>query len=232
MVAGTTHCPKHGRDGAAQPFRQDRSFSKKLALIAAISLVTIDLPWASEQNDAITLVLPVECELGSTCFFQNYFDHDPSSAAHDFRCGSKTYNGHNGSDIRLPDMAAEEAGVQTLAAAPGTVIRTRDGVEDGSVAVIGRTTVAGKECGNAVVIEHRGNWTTQYCHMRKGSIRVKTGDVVSVGQPIGLVGVSGLTEFPHLHLTVRKNGTAIDPFAYQLDPGSCAGGISLWASNI
>jgi hypothetical protein len=41
------------------------------------------------------------CELGKICFVQNYVDVDPGPAALDFTCGSATYDGHKGIDIRL-----------------------------------------------------------------------------------------------------------------------------------
>jgi hypothetical protein len=85
-----------------------------------------------------------------------------------------------------------------------------------------------KACGNGVVIAHRDGWQTQYCHMARGSIRVVPGETVTAGQPIGRIGVSGNTQFPHLHLTLRHNATVIDPFAHQATPGRCGSGQSLW----
>jgi hypothetical protein len=61
-------------------------------------------------------------------------------------------------------------------------------MEDISVKTVGKAAIAGKECGNGVLIEHEGGWRTQYCHMAKGSVRVKPGDQLTTGQPIGLVG--------------------------------------------
>jgi murein DD-endopeptidase MepM/ murein hydrolase activator NlpD len=104
---------------------------------------------------------------------------------------------------------------------------------DISVRSIGKAEIAGRECGNGVVLEHDNGWNTQYCHMAKGSIRVKTGDQVTEGQPIGLVGLSGNTEYPHLHFTVRLAGAIVDPFAFGPALDSCnSGGRSLWASAL
>jgi hypothetical protein len=41
---------------------------------------------------------------------------------------------------------------------------------------------------------------------------VKVGDAVNAGQPIARVGLSGQTEFAHLHISVRHNGQVVDPF--------------------
>ncbi len=81
---------------------------------------------ASAQD--ICLRLPVACEIGKTCFIQHYVDRDPSPAAQDYQCGTLTYEGHDGTDIRIPTMAAQKAGVNVLAAADGKVLRVRDGV--------------------------------------------------------------------------------------------------------
>lgn len=211
--------------------RPDVKSARTLGVARSVAVVLLQIPITGAigaERDFPQLVLPVNCELGSTCFVQSYLDHDPTGLARDFHCGPKTYDGHDGTDFRVPDLSAEEAGVEVLAAASGRILRTRDGMDDVSVAAIGKAAVAGKECGNAVVIRHDDHWSTQYCHMRKGSVRVKPGDSVSAGQPIGLVGMSGMAEFPHLHLTVRKDDLAMDPFAYGFDAASCSGGTSLW----
>jgi hypothetical protein len=120
--------------------------------------------------------------------------------------------------------------VDVLAAADGRVLRARGDVPDVSVRAAGRReAVQGTECGNGLVIAHADGLETQYCHMAQGSLRVKPGDAVKAGQPIGRVGLSGLTEYPHLHLTVRQGGRVVDPFASGAPPGSCGGGASLWA---
>lgn len=43
------------------------------------------------------------------------------------------------------------------------------------------------------------------CHLRNGSINVRKGDTVSVGQKIGEVGNSGNSIQPHLHIQVMSN---------------------------
>jgi hypothetical protein len=175
------------------------------------------------------LALPLACQIGKTCEIQNYMDRDPGPDAKDYKCQGRTYNGHGGVDIRLLDMAAERAGVDVLAAAPGRVARLRDGVTDISIRAPGAPSTKGQECGNGVVIDHGGGWETQYCHVMRGSVRVKVGDMVTTGQPIAKVGLSGDTEFPHLHLTVRHAGQTIDPFAPDMShPTACGAQTSLW----
>jgi murein DD-endopeptidase MepM/ murein hydrolase activator NlpD len=169
------------------------------------------------------LAFPVACAVGRDCEVQNYVDRDPGPGVQDYRCGSNTYDAHGGVDIRIPDMAAQRAGVAVLAAADGRVARLRDGVEDVSVTKIGRAALEGQDCGNGVVVDHGDGWETQYCHVAKGSLKVKVGDRVTSGQPLALIGLSGNTEYPHAHITVRRNGEMVDPSAPNLPNGTCAG---------
>ena len=159
------------------------------------------------------LAFPVACRVGVSCEIQNYVDRDPGPKAEDYRCGTRTYDAHNGVDIRILDLAAQRRGVAVVAAAPGKVTRLRDGVEDISVKSRGANAVSGQECGNGVVINHGRGWETQYCHLARNSLRVSRGAEVRAGQPIALIGLSGNTEYPHLHITVRHNGVVVDPFA-------------------
>ena len=171
---------------------------------------------------AFELAFPLDCRLGDTCYIQQYLDHDPGPGAHDFTCGPLSYQGHDGTDIALPSVAAMAAGVNVLAAGTGTVKGIRDGVAD-FVA-----PEADRECGNGVLVDHGGGWETQYCHMKQGSVRVKVGDAVDVGTVLGQVGQSGMAEFPHLHLSVRHNGAELDPFAPETLTSCSAPGPGLW----
>jgi murein DD-endopeptidase MepM/ murein hydrolase activator NlpD len=205
-------------------------FGSLIARLLGLLSICFAVPAAAAE--AITLAQPVKCELGIDCFVQNYVDHDTSSKVRDYQCGGRTYDGHDGTDIRVPNLEIQRAGVEVLAAGPGRVTGMRDGMDDISIRTIGKAAVAGKECGNGAVIDHGDGWSTQYCHMAKGSLRVKPGDRVVAGQAIGLVGLSGDTEFPHLHFTVRHAGQIVDPFAHEAPANSCGGGHSIWAAAI
>ncbi|MEM8839427.1 MAG: M23 family metallopeptidase [Pseudomonadota bacterium] len=150
--------------------------------------------------------------MNESCYLQNLIDLDPSQQVLDTFCGGASYDGHKGIDIRVPNLTDMNRGFAVLAIAEGTVVATRDGVADRLVFdAQSLAAVAGRECGNGVVIRHEGGYTSQYCHMFRGSVRVKEGETVQRGEPIGLIGASGHTQFPHLHLTVRRNGNVIDP---------------------
>ncbi|WP_241523938.1 M23 family metallopeptidase [Oceaniglobus indicus] len=155
---------------------------------------------------------PLDCTLGKTCFIQQYTDTDPGPGSADYMCGPLSYDGHKGTDFALPSIAAMRAGVDVYPAAPGTVTGVRDGMEDVLQGQSGAPDVSDRECGNGVVIDHGGGWETQYCHMKRGSVRVRRGNKVNNATVIGQAGFSGLAAFPHLHLSVRKDGTVVDPF--------------------
>jgi len=179
-------------------------------VLPALLLVASAAPAA-----AIELSLPIDCTIGTDCVVQHYVDRDPGGDRRDYMCGHQTYDGHDGIDIRVPTLRAMANGVAVLAAAGGTVVATRDGMADRSVAETGVDAVKDVECGNGVLVEHADGWQTQYCHLKKGSIRVAEGDAVSTGTPLGEVGLSGMTEFPHVHFTVREGDTEVDPFAIE-----------------
>lgn len=181
---------------------------------------------------SLELHFPVACTLGQDCVVQNFTDQDPSNGARDYACGTLSYDGHNGTDIRLRSLAQQKKGVDVLAAASGRVLRSRDGASDVSVRTTGRTAVEGKECGNGIVIAHDDGFETQYCHLAKGSIRVRPGAIVATGDTIGRIGLSGNTEYPHLHITVRRHGKIVDPFGFEAPQGVCSAGTSLWAEPL
>jgi murein DD-endopeptidase MepM/ murein hydrolase activator NlpD len=183
-------------------------------------------------SEAIEFRLPINCEIGRTCEIQNYVDLDPSGGVRDYQCGQRTYNAHKGIDFRLPSLRAQRAGVDVLAAAAGRVLRVRDGVPDVSVRERGIGAVEGRECGNGVVIDHGDGWNTQYCHMAQGSVTVKPGEVIQASQRLGRVGMSGLTEYPHLHFGVTFRGDLVEPFAFEAPQGSCGAGRSLWEPSL
>ena len=75
----------------------------------------------------------------------------------------------------------------------------------------------GRGYGEHVYIEHRINGQsviTVYAHMQRSSSPLRVGDSVPVGEFVGLVGNTGTSTGPHLHLEVRINGEYVDPFSW------------------
>ena len=170
-------------------------------------------PSGAPTTGALVLGLPLRCEPGVDCWIANYVDMAAGPEVRDYNCGLLAYDGHKGTDFALRSLAEMRAGVEVIAAASGTVEGVRNIAEDVDVQRAGRQSVSGAECGNGVVLAHANGWKTQYCHMLKGSVTVQTGQSVATGEVLGKVGLSGLTEFPHVHLQVSLNGAIVDPFA-------------------
>jgi len=180
-----------------------------LRLILGATLIFLAAPAAARDP---VLSLPLDCTLGKTCFIQQFTDGDPGPGAADFTCGPLSYDGHKGTDFALPSLAAFVAGVDVFPAAPGTVTGVRDGMPDQLQGTENAPDIADRECGNGVVVSHGDGWETQYCHLKRHSVTVRKGQGVGPNTVIGQVGLSGQTEFPHLHLSVRREGQVVDPF--------------------
>lgn len=194
------------------------------------------LPVPTVQAEPPELSLPIDCIIGETCWLTNFVDRNPGPGHQDYRCGGLSYNTHKGTDIALANDAVMQAGVSVLAAAPGRVTRVRDGEPQSTLKDLqSATTLRGRECGNGLVIDHDDDWTTQYCHLMAGSLNVSVGDTVQRGDKLGQVGRSGRTEFPHIHITVRKGKTVIDPFTGDSSTRQCNTQSTLnglWASSL
>lgn len=66
--------------------------------------------------------------------------------------------------------------------------------------------------GYMVMVDHGGGIVTLYAHSSK--LLVKTGDVVTRGQAIALIGSTGMSTGNHLHFEVRVNGAYQNPLNY------------------
>jgi murein DD-endopeptidase MepM/ murein hydrolase activator NlpD len=180
--------------------------------VFAVFLAALAVHATSALGGEFSLGLPVSCVYGKTCWITKHVDHDLGPGVRDFACGRLADDTHNGVDFALRDEVEMAKGVEVLAAAAGTVNRVRDGAADVNVRIGGKDRVEKMECGNGVLIDHGGGWQTQYCHLRMGSLAVSSGMKVEEGQKLGLIGMSGMAELPHLHFTVRHDGKIIDPF--------------------
>lgn len=163
---------------------------------------------AAQDDSAPRFVFPAGCEIGRDCWFFAYMDHDPSDRYRDHMCGVRTYDAHKGTDIAPIDPGAA---IPVIAAADGVVVGVRDGMDDSIMRVRDETRMAA-QCGNGVRIDHGAGWTSQYCHLQRGSVAVRSGIRVTAGQILGWIGSSGRSDFRHLHFQVERDGRPVDPF--------------------
>ncbi len=197
------------------------------------AILALTLPFAGPAlAEGFLLRSPIDCDLNSECYIQQYTDTDPTSGFSDYHCSGQSYDGHKGTDFALPSIADIQKNIGVLAAAAGVVEGIRDGVPDIEYSEATADQVENRECGNGVQINHGEGWVTQYCHLKQGSVMVRTGQSVSAGDPLGHVGMSGRAAFPHVHLSVRKDGQIVDPF----DPDgtvtcSAPGDSTLWVDT-
>jgi murein DD-endopeptidase MepM/ murein hydrolase activator NlpD len=96
---------------------------------------------------------------------------------------------------------------------PGVDIGTLRSL-DVRAAAPGRVLLAGTPTGfegygNVVVVGVGASFETIYAHL--ASARVRTGEVVEAGEPIGIAGCTGWCTGTHLHFELRERGRAIDP---------------------
>jgi len=102
--------------------------------------------------------------------------------------GKKSY--HRGVDF------AGKPGSEVVAVASGVVVRAKK--------------VSG--FGNVVEIRHADGYSTLYAHNKKNL--VKSGDMVSKGQIIALLGSTGRSSGPHVHFEVHRNGKIVNPLRF------------------
>lgn len=132
----------------------------------------------------------------------NFVDQDPSEGGLlDWNCGDRTYDGHKGLDIYLTPFSwykMEQDAAIVVAAAPGTIVEKVNDQPERSC-----SSTDPSSGNNVITIEHADGSLAIYAHMRTNSLNAKSvGDVVTVGEYLGVVGSSGYSTGPHLHFEV------------------------------
>lgn len=94
-------------------------------------------------------------------------------------------------------------GLPIRAVADGTVFSALDGMVDNLAPGGFPEVVPDPTAGNSLWLQHDDGTMTFYTHLQQGSVTKKTS--VLAGEVVGLLGTSGYTTNPHIHLEVRKN---------------------------
>ncbi len=137
----------------------------------------------------------------------NFVDQDPfyasdKSRVKDYFCGTRSYDtssgyNHKGTDIYSWPFGwkkMDNGDVEIVAGANGTIVGKADGNYD-------RSCSMNSNPWNAVYVQHADGSVAWYGHMKNGSPTTKAvGSAVSAGEYLGVVGSSGSSTGPHLHL--------------------------------
>jgi murein DD-endopeptidase MepM/ murein hydrolase activator NlpD len=94
---------------------------------------------------------------------------------------------HNGLDLAMPYGSPVRAAMEGVVASTGY----------------------NSTYGNYILINHHSGYRTLYGHL--SAVRVQAGESVNLGQIVGNVGSTGRSTGPHLHFTVFRWNSAIDP---------------------
>jgi len=164
----------------------------------------------------LTLGWPVARERAVAWEVTHYFDLDPGPGTLDFTGAAgalaKTYDGHAGIDVSIAGFRAMDAGVEVIAIADGQVVDVVDGFFDRDKVM--EQPACQMRQNYIAVLDPKSGYRHEYVHIRKGSTKVRIGDRVERGQALALVGSSGCSVGPHVHLNVIDcDGMPIDPFA-------------------
>jgi murein DD-endopeptidase MepM/ murein hydrolase activator NlpD len=111
----------------------------------------------------------------------------------------KEGSSHTGEGKRNEDYYC--FGQPILAPAAGTVRAAEGEIDDNAPGVMNPR----RPVGNHVILDHGNGESSVLAHLRKGSLRVKTGDRVKVGQVLGMCGNSGNSSEPHLHYHLQNS---------------------------
>jgi len=91
-----------------------------------------------------------------------------------------------------------------LAAPEGTPVKV---ILDGTVSEVSYSRVFG----NYVIVRHENGYQTLYGHL--SAFKTKKGKTVTQGEVIALVGNTGMSTGPHVHLSIYKHGKLLDPLS-------------------
>jgi hypothetical protein len=189
------------------------------------------------RPELVLLSSPLRVAAGASVFhveaISNYVDHNLAfpSLLRDWNCGVRTYDQASGYNHAGIDYFTFPFGrtmqmnntAEIIAAAPGTIVLKSDGRFDQSCGFNSNSW-------NAVYVRHADGSVAWYGHMKNGSLTTKAvGETVDQGEKLGIVGSSGNSTGPHLHLELYNALNQLqDPFQ---GPCNLMNATSWWAQQ-
>lgn len=159
-----------------------------------------------------------------------FVDHDTSypNSLQDYTNGIRTYDRENGYNHQGTDfflwpftwLKMDAGEVDVIAVADGIIVGKEEGNYDRNCDFV-------NDQWNALYVKNFDSTVVWYGHLKKNSVTMKqTGDTIKSGEYVGIVGSSGSSSGPHLHLEVfDKNMNLIDPW---FGPGNPTIASSWW----
>ena len=163
---------------------------------------------AKQYTQKVNYILPVTGE------WQVFNGGITKETSHSWEIPSQRFaydlvkHGQNGRSFagdgrKLEDYLCFDAPI--LAPADGTVVAVRDGIRDAPhVGTFWMDWLTRSIAGNSVLIKHADGEYCLLAHLKHGSVRVKSGQIVKQAQEIGRCGHSGNSTEPHLHFQFQN----------------------------
>ncbi|BCJ40285.1 hypothetical protein GCM10010168_31440 [Actinoplanes ianthinogenes] len=174
------------------------------SVFLVVQLVTVYRPPADPVTIAFPLAEPGYVIQGGQAELTNY--HVVISTQRDAAdivqvVGDRTYAGDSAalSDYHI-------FGDPVLAPADGVVTEVVNDLPDQRIGTVDNR----HQAGNHLVIDIGAGRSLALCHLQHGSVRVAVGDRLRAGQQLALVGNSGNTDQPHLHIQAQNRATLDD----------------------
>lgn len=161
--------------------------------VFAVSPINPDEPWEFSFTNRYNLGSADAVHDDSFCY------RLPYASGRTYRV-SQGYDGkysHKGSNRYAVDWEMPE-GTAVHAARGGLIVKIKDDSDQGG------GDISFDPFNNYVLVRHSDGTLGQYCHLQKGGVEVREGDVIKDGDLIAHSGNTGFSTGPHLHFTVYK----------------------------
>jgi murein DD-endopeptidase MepM/ murein hydrolase activator NlpD len=170
----------------------------------AVDLASGAAPTTSGAYKTVTRLRPPVAGTWQVLWGGRTWEDNKHASVSDMRYALDLWVVQSGNSFAGPGTRNEDYfawGQPALAAGAGTVVTAVDGVPDN----LPNRPAPGNLYGNHVIIDHGNGEYSLLAHLEAGSLRVKVGEAVSSGQPVGRVGNSGMSTEPHLHFHLMDN---------------------------